>query len=51
MNVVLQMLLMNLFACTDCDHQMPGGMGFILYDFQLVNRAIQLLLPVDPDQS
>lgn len=32
-NVILQMLLMNLFVCTDCDHQMPGGMGFLLYDF------------------
>jgi len=46
-----QLLFNTCFACTDCDHELPGSFGFVLLDFKLVNAAVRGALPFDPDVS
>ncbi|CAD7954199.1 unnamed protein product [Amoebophrya sp. A25] len=48
-NFLLQIFLHLLFAFTDCDGQLPRCMGFVLFDFGLVNKAVRLRLPFNYD--
>jgi len=45
----LQCTLHPLCARTDCDKQLPKNLGFLCYDFLLINKAAKLRLPFDYD--
>lgn len=49
--VFCQLLLNGIFACNDCDRELPASFGFVMLDFKLVNAAVKHVMPFDPDKT